>query len=123
MGDDHNLEPVSMNVHTYEANNSYRCFHVNLDLLQDENSGGLRMEFMASSGTELLGYYEYKEKGFEPDPSGAQPTFVMELGPLFADNDIKFFYPFTTTFIEIILNREPLPLWSENQIAKFLRGE
>ena len=32
----------------------------------------------------------------------------------------SLFYPFTTTLIEIVLNREPLPFNEESRILKFL---
>jgi hypothetical protein len=39
------------------------------------------------------------------------------------DEKIRFFYPFTTTLIEIVLNREPLPLRDVNKITQFLVEE
>jgi hypothetical protein len=38
---------------------------------------------------------------------------------LAADTGIEFFYPFTTTLIELKLNREPLPLTDKNEVCWF----
>ncbi len=112
---------VKVDVHSYAADNSYRCFHINLDDIPGFGNQELQVEFIASSGTKLLGYFKYIEDGptaIIPGPD--DPTFTMDLTPLFKNADINFFYPFTTTLIEIILNREPLPLRDKNQIAGFL---
>ena len=113
-------KPVPMDVHTYAADNSLRCFHVNLDEIAYEGMQSLRMEFMASSGTQLLGYYEYRSPDNNMEPDEGQPTFTMDLTKLLKDDELRFFYPFTTTLIEIVLNREPLPLSSINKITQFL---
>jgi len=113
-------KPVAMDVHTYAADNSLRCFHVNLDEIAYEGMQSLRMEFMASSGTQLLGYYEYRNPDNKIEPEDGQPTFTMDLTPLLKNEEIRFFYPFTTTLIEIVLNREPLPLRDVNKITQFM---
>lgn len=116
-------EPVKIDVHAYGADNSYRCFHVNLEDLTDDRLQNLRLEFMASTGTELLGYLEYVPEGEDADLSiyaQGQPTFTMDLTPLVNDSTVKFFYPFTTTLIEIVLNREPLPVKKINKVTQFL---
>jgi hypothetical protein len=119
--DEKNWEPIKIDVHSYSSDNSYRCFHINLQDLLAENLESLRLEFMASSGTKLLGYYEYvSDEGKMDQLTEGQPTFVMDLTPLLTNKDIKFFYPFTTTLIEIVLNREPLPFKEKNEIAWFL---
>jgi hypothetical protein len=116
-------KPVNMDVHTYAADNSLRCFHVNLDDIAYEGMQSLRLEFMASSGTQLLGYYEYRSPDNKTEPEEGQPTFTMDLTPLLKNEDVRFFYPFTTTLIEIVLNREPLPLRDVNKITQFLVDE
>ncbi len=116
-------EPVKIDVHAYAADNSYRNFHVNLEDLTGDNLQNLRMEFMASTGTELLGYLEYIPEGEDADLSiyaQGQPTFTMDLTGLVNDAGVKFFYPFTTTLIEIVLNREPLPVKNINKVTQFL---
>ncbi len=98
-------------VHPYAADNSFRCFHVKLDGLTQKIAGKrLIARIIARTGTKLLGYQGYGSNVTQ----GATPDF----GPV--DLDISdfdgsqagkptLFYPFTTTLIEIILNREPMP--------------
>jgi hypothetical protein len=98
-------------VHPYAADSSFRCFHVRLDGLVNQIAGKrLIARIIARTGTKLLGYQGYGSNVAQ----GATPDF----GPV--DLDISdfdgsqpgkpsVFYPFTTTLIEIILNREPMP--------------
>jgi hypothetical protein len=98
-------------VHPYAADNSYRCFHVRLDGLPAKIQGKrLLARIIAKTGTQLVGYQGYGSNVAE----GATPDF----GPVDLDlsdfdgtkaNKPRLFYPFTTTLIEIILNREPIP--------------
>jgi len=44
---------------------------------------------------------------------------ALNISSLPADTGIKFFYPFTTTLIELRLNREPLPLTGKNEVCWF----
>lgn len=118
--DENNWQPIKIDVHSYSSDNSFRCFHINLTDLNVDNLERLRLEFMASSGTILLGYLEYINEGSDEVPTDGRPTFSMDLTPLLQDKNVKFFYPFTTTLIEVILNREPLPLRRKNEIAWFL---
>ncbi len=118
--DEPDWQPVKIDVQAYSSDNSFRCFHINLDEILEENLKGLRLEFMASSGTELLGYFEYIADDFDLKKLEAQPTFTMDLSQLLHDRNFKFFYPFTTTLIEIVLNREPLPPRSINKVTWFL---
>lgn len=116
-------KPVKMDVHTYSTDNSFRCFHINLkDIIKDDFKS-LKAEFIASSGTALLGYMEYLEDDLNVEEMEVHPTFTMDLSPLLHDSEVKFFYPFTTTLIEIILNREPLPAKQKNNVTWFLEDK
>jgi hypothetical protein len=44
---------------------------------------------------------------------------TLNISSLADDTGIKFFYPFTTTLIELRLNREPLPLPGKNEVCWF----
>jgi len=119
-GPDNEFTPVPMDVHTYAADNSLRCFHLNLDNIGYAGTENLRMEFTASSGTKLFGFFDYLDPNSTVEPPDGLPTLTMDLTPLLGDEDIRFFYPFTTTLIEIILNREPMPVRSQNNLTQFL---
>jgi hypothetical protein len=117
-----NWEAVEIEVHAYSTDNSYRCFHVNLKDLQQQELESLRLEFIASSGTELLGYLDYL--GEEDSlPADSQPTFTMDLTDLLSNQDFQFFYPFTTTLIEVVINREPKPFRNLNKLVQFMQKE
>jgi hypothetical protein len=83
-------------------------------------SGGgvkLRARINASTGTELLAYQGY---GSEARQLGATAEPVeIDLDDLGEGNG-SMFYPFTTTLIQIVLNREPLPLDTISRLMTFL---
>jgi len=108
-GSEISIPEFEADVHPYAADNSFRCFHVKLDELQGKITGKrLIARIIAKTGTNLVGYQGYGTNMTE----GATPDF----GPV--DLDISdfdgrtpgksLFFPFTTTLIEIILNREPI---------------
>jgi len=120
------LSGFEADVHPFAADNSYRCFHVNLDALPPLAGRRLVARIIASTGTDLVGYQGYGSNVAE----GATPDF----GPI--DLDISgydgaqpgkpaIFWPFTTTLIEIVLNREPMPpvkifQWAVEEGGSFL---
>lgn len=104
------LSDFEADVHPFAADMSFRCFHVQLSALPILTGKRLVARIRASTGTELVGYQGYGTNVAE----SATPEF----GPV--DLDISayngsqpdkptLFYPFTTTLLEIILNREPIP--------------
>lgn len=114
------LDRFDMEVHVYGGDASLRCFHVNLDRLPDAAElDAFEMRLTASSGSQLVGY-----RGFDllanSDVAGLpveearvdlMPVLVAEGRPF------TFFYPFTTTLVEIRLNREPLPTDGKNGVC------
>lgn len=98
------LEEFSVDVHPYREDPSFRCFHVNIDALPE---GPLQLRLLASSGTPWVGYY-----GVNAD---ARPARRDDSVMWNAKLDLKlpagidFFFAYTTTLVEIRLNREPAP--------------
>ena len=123
------IEAISLDVHTYRDDHSFRCFHVDLDALKPDRLPNLYMRVRASSGTDFLAYYGYGSHG---PPSSAEPSAgrnelwdaEVDLTNVLQDKaDAKtqsasFFYPYTTTLVEIRLNREPLPLSGINRLLQ-----
>jgi hypothetical protein len=109
-------ELIDMDMHPFSGDNSYRCYHVNLDTIGLENLKNLRLELTASSGSELISYCDYLETGTQP-----KPFVALDMTAAIRDSEIRFFYPFTTTLIELKLNREPQPMWQENKLVHFLK--
>jgi hypothetical protein len=113
------FDAMSTNVHAYGPDNSYRCFHV---LLPAGISGGnmkLRVRINASTGTELLAYQGYGSEARQLGAS-AEPVEIDldDLGP----GNGSMFHPFPTTLIQIVLNREPLPLDKVSRLLTFLES-
>jgi hypothetical protein len=110
-------------VHVYGADPSFRCFHVNLTRLKRARLPNLWLRVIASSGSTLVGYHGFgSEKSLEfadRRDSGAKWDGELDLSDLVGNVEVKFFYPFTTTLVEIRLNREPLPLTGKNEVAWF----
>ena len=104
------IKDFEEDVHPYAADNSFRCFHVKLDGLADKIKGNrLIARIIANTGTELVGYQGYGcNDAKEPTP---QVQVDLDLSDYDGTklNQPSLFYPFTTTLIEIVLNRVPLP--------------
>lgn len=103
-------------VHSYGADQSYRCFHVRVPLnAATQGIGELWLRLDASSGTDLIAY-----QGYTPDST----TTITEKTPVILDishlgtGEDGLFCPFTTTLVEIKLNREPLPFKGQTQLMK-----
>lgn len=104
-------EAAQVDVHAYRADPSLRCFHLNLARLRDVDPRRLRVRVMASSGSALVAYSGH---GSERAAPGGQPRAgkwdaQLDIARVL-DGDVRLFHPFTTTLIELRLNREPAPL-------------
>ena len=117
------LESFDADVHAYREDESYRCFHVDLDKLKPETLEGLALRVIASSGTELVGYHGFNS---QPDLVVAPREVnkwdaILEFDSTIGGKEVQFFHPYTTTLVELRLNREPMPLTGVNRIFWFLR--
>jgi pimeloyl-ACP methyl ester carboxylesterase len=117
-----------LNVHAYTADPSLRCFHVNLDKLRqsfpDRQFGPLRVRVIASSGSRLVGYHGLHSERVTPDlmpnPGGVWDA-VVDLPATFGRAGLRLFFPFTTTFVELRLNRDPMPFGTgRNEVCYFI---
>ena len=101
-------------VHAYGSDASFRCFHIRLPIGITKEP--LRVRITASTGTKLMAY-----QGYGSDDDGK--TMKADAEPVVIDLDTgegTLFYPFTTTLVELIVNREPSPLDKVSDIFKFL---
>ena len=107
------LEDFQLDVHPYADDPSFRCFHVNLSRLDPAARQTLSLRLTAISGTELVGYHGRGSETFTPEGTEARETGKwdarIELTPFLRDTEVRFFFPYTTTLVEIRLNREPMP--------------
>jgi pimeloyl-ACP methyl ester carboxylesterase len=120
--------------HPFTEDTSYRCFHVNLSKRKPEELQRLVVRVIASSGTAFVGYHGVgSEHLITPDRKSHNKDgkwdAELDLTPVLkgdvVSNDatkrpVEFFHPFTTTLIEMKLNREPEPLSGIVDILKLL---
>jgi hypothetical protein len=100
------FEEMYTDVHAYAADPSFRCFHIRLPEGISSNVIPLRVRIHASTGTELITYQGYGstvEINLQADSAPVELD-ITGLGP---DGKDSLFHPFTTTMIEIVLNRDP----------------
>ena len=118
------LREFALDVHSYKRDASFRCFHVNLDELKPEEQNHLELRLIASSGTSLVAYHgagseRILEDGTAMNPDGKWDARIDLSKALKEADEFKLFYPFTTTFVEISLNREPMPMIGKNNVYWF----
>ncbi len=113
--DDRRVLDFDVDVHAYRADPSLRCFHVSHDRLRKgwgERVPDLWVRLIASSGTELVGYHGVSSERIRADGTGMnrEGAWDAEIAPpkTFGDHGVKLFHPFTTTFVEVTLNRDPI---------------
>ena len=111
------FEEMYTDVHAYAADPSFRCFHIRLPKGITQSKQPLQIRITASTGTALMAY-----QGYSTD-DGAQ-TMTATAGPVTIQvnglGDASLFFPFTTTLVEFVINREPSPLDKVSDIFKFL---
>ena len=110
---------LSTDVHAYTTDASFRCFHIRLPQGICDGKIPLRVRVSASTGTDLMAY-----QGYGSDEDGKKMTATaqpVDVDLNTADGEVaSMFYPFTTTLVEIVLNREPSPLDKVSDIFRFL---
>ena len=99
------FEDMYVDVHPYGPDPSFRCFHIRLPTGILAGTIPLKVRIHATTGTILMAYQGYGDTVEELTVS--QPV-ELNLAGLNKPGS-SLFHPFTTTLIEIILNREPLP--------------
>jgi hypothetical protein len=116
------LRAFDVDVHAYREDESYRCFHVNLDELHGQKMETLSLRVIASSGTELVAYHGFNSSPNvdESDREWNKWNSVIEFDATIGGKKVQFFHPFTTTLVELRLNREPMPLTGINRVFWFL---
>ena len=115
------FQDMYTDVHAYASDPSFRCFHVRLP---EGICGGqipVRVRIHASTGTELMAYQGYGSDDIRtPMGPEAKPVEIDLTG--LGENGDTLFHPFTTTMVEIVLNREPAPLNDVGRIFTFLKS-
>ena len=113
------FEEMYTDVHAYAADESFRCFHIRLPKGISSGQLPLRVRIHASTGTALITYQGYGSDDVRTAMEADAEPVEIDLDNMGSATD-SLFHPFTTTMVEIILNREPWPLNGVSQIFKFL---
>ncbi len=121
------LDQFEMHPDVYSTDSSFRCFHVNLTQLGPDTLNDLKMRLTVTSGSRYVGYRGYRGStvilGTEPREGIWQGeldmTSLLTGNVPGVKNAVKFFYPFTTTLVELRLDRQPLPLTGKNEVCWF----
>ncbi|MFN0067613.1 MAG: esterase/lipase family protein [Limisphaerales bacterium] len=112
-----------LDVHVYRADPSLRCFHVNLDRLKPERLQSLKLQVIATARSRFVGYLGYDSV---PVMAGASVPSLQEVTIDITDmlkmTNFEFFKEFTTTLVELRLNREPLPHDALNGVCQFIEA-
>ncbi len=111
-GDGSTLRPFTQDVHVYAGDPSYRCFHVNLAKLgagaaTNAPAQPLSAELFASTGTARVHYRGALTTHESLEERRGSWSGTLELSTGLPDPTLRFFYPLTTTFVEVRLDREP----------------
>ncbi|HXJ42356.1 MAG TPA: hypothetical protein VNH18_23955 [Bryobacteraceae bacterium] len=120
------FEQMYTNVHAYSTDPSFRCFHIRLGNGLSASKVPLRARISAHTGTQLVAYQGYGSDGIgrtmqnANDP--ADQAVTIDLQNNLGQQNGSFFYPFTTTLVEIILNREPFPLDGQSALVNLRRA-
>ena len=108
------FENMSTDVHAYRTDPSFRCFHIKLPTGISSGTEPLRMRIGASTGTALITYQGYN-LGVPMTMNATSGSVDLDITTAGSQGE-TLFYPFTTTLVEIILNREPFPLKGVSEI-------
>jgi len=112
------FDEMFTDVHAYAADPSFRCFYIRLPKGICTAGRPIKIRINASTGTELMAYRAYgtgvQELGATLQPIELDAT---NIGP--PGGKETLFYPFTTTMIEILINRDPVPFDKESRILGF----
>jgi hypothetical protein len=127
--DDEEAVSVPLIADTYSGDASYRCFYIRLsdEMLNLNTPQGaakkMWLELIASSGSSLIAYEAYTDDSgvahsLTIDHDGGSPAQLDITG--LAQGAESLLYPYTTTLLEVFVEREPMPLRQVSQLFNFL---
>jgi pimeloyl-ACP methyl ester carboxylesterase len=113
------FDQMYTDVHAYAADTSFRCFYVQLPQGICSGKEPLQIHIGASSGTDVMAYQGYGSDESPTEMRADSDPVVLEIPGDLGGGD-TLFHPFTTTLVEVILNREPYPFDAISKIFSFL---
>ena len=119
-GDRQEVAGFDLDVHVYGRDPSLRCFHVNLDELKPARLKSLYLQVVASARSRMVGYVGFDTSN-QPGhmQSASINEITIDITSVLKKKEFTFFFPFTTTLVELTMNREPLPLNQANEVCWF----
>lgn len=113
------FEAMSADVHAYAADQSYRCFHVQLPKGICDGTTPMEIHIQASTGTQIMTYQGYGSDDTGQEMRADNDPVVIQI-PAIAAGGARLFYPFTTTLVEVVINRVPYPFGEISGIFQWL---
>jgi len=113
-------EEISVDVHAYGADPSYRCLHVQLPKGITTTPRPMQIRFQASTGTEVVAYQGYGSGNVKMEMRADSDPVTIDITDALKDKNFTLFYPFTTTLVEVVLNRVPYPFDKVEGIFEWL---
>ncbi|HET8770940.1 MAG TPA: hypothetical protein VFM71_08150 [Gemmatimonadaceae bacterium] len=107
------LADFASQVHVYRRDPSYRAFHVRLQDVRRTRITGLRLRILARTNSAAVGY---RGVGSARTDGWDGALDLSSAGP---GADVTLFHPFTTTLLEVVLDREPRPFRGRNDVFWF----
>jgi hypothetical protein len=102
-------EELSLDVHAYGPDESYRCVHVKLPKGITTTPRPMQIRFQASTGTEVVAYQGYGSNDVKMEMRADSDPVTIDITDALKDKQATLFHPFTTTLVEVVLNRVPYP--------------
>jgi pimeloyl-ACP methyl ester carboxylesterase len=108
------LSQFTAEVDVYDADRSFRCFHVDVtDLLPQDGqpAAGLSFRIIADAGTPYIGYIGYGAEQ-QIDAQDKTDSTAWDATVTFTGETLRqfaFFQPYTTTLIRLYIERQVLP--------------
>ena len=117
------FDQMYLDAHVYTSDASFRCFLVQLPQGICAARLPVQIHLRASSGTDVMAYQGYGSDDTAPNEMRADSNPVVIEIPGDMGGGDTFFHPFTTTLVEIVLNREPYPFDKVSPLFGFLPRE
>lgn len=110
------LADFASDVHAYRKDPSFRSFHVRLQDVRRTRISSLQLRILARTNSRAVGY-----RGIGSDRADGWDG-ALDLSALGPEGAITLFHPFTTTLLEVIVDREPRPYAGKNDVFWFSPG-
>lgn len=113
-------EEISVDVHAYAADPSYRCLHVQLPKGITTTPRPMQIRFQASTGTDIVTYQGFGSSNERVEMRADSDPVAIDITEALKDKNFSLFHPFTTTLVEVVMNRVPYPFDKVQGIFEWL---